>query len=104
MKATGIVRRIDDLGRIAIPKEIRKSLRLKEGTPMEIYTSRNDEVIFKRYSTEESVEEQLKTLDEFFQEMRDYEEYPEVVIDGAQNYIQAIRNLLKGGRKDDKTV
>ena len=38
MKATGIVRRIDDLGRVVIPKEIRKTLRIKEGTPMEIYT------------------------------------------------------------------
>ena len=40
MKATGIVRRIDDLGRVVIPKEIRKTLRIKEGTPMEIYTDR----------------------------------------------------------------
>lgn len=51
MKATGIVRRIDDLGRIVIPKEIRKSLGLKEGTPMEVFID-NDGVVFKRYSTE----------------------------------------------------
>ena len=50
MKATGIVRRIDDLGRIVIPKEIRRTLRIKEGDPLEIYTDRDGEVIFKKYS------------------------------------------------------
>lgn len=50
MKATGIVRRIDDLGRVVIPKEIRKTLRIKEGTPMEIYTDRQGEIILKKYS------------------------------------------------------
>ena len=50
MKATGIVRRIDDLGRIVIPKEIRRTLRLKDGDALEIYTDTNGEVIFKKYS------------------------------------------------------
>lgn len=50
MKATGIVRRIDDLGRVVIPKEIRRTLRIKEGAPLEIYTDVNGEVIFKKYS------------------------------------------------------
>lgn len=50
MKATGIVRRIDDLGRIVIPKEIRRTLRIREGDPLEIYTDSNGEVIFKKYS------------------------------------------------------
>ena len=50
MKATGVVRRIDDLGRIVIPKEIRKTLRIKEGDPLEIYTDSEGEVIFKKYS------------------------------------------------------
>ena len=50
MKATGLVRRIDDLGRVVIPKEIRKTLRIKEGTPMEIYTDRQGEIILKKYS------------------------------------------------------
>lgn len=50
MKATGIVRRIDDLGRIVIPKEIRRTLRIREGDPLEIYTDREGEVIFKKYS------------------------------------------------------
>ena len=50
MKATGIVRRIDDLGRVVIPKEIRRTLRLREGTPLEIFTDREGEIILKKYS------------------------------------------------------
>jgi len=50
MKATGIVRRIDDLGRVVIPKEIRRTLRIREGDPLEIYTDRDGTVIFKKYS------------------------------------------------------
>ena len=50
MKATGIVRRIDDLGRIVVPKEIRRTLRLREGTPLEIFTDREGEIILKKYS------------------------------------------------------
>ena len=50
MKATGIVRRIDDLGRVVIPKEIRRTLHLREGEPMEIFTGKDGEVILKKYS------------------------------------------------------
>ena len=50
MKATGIVRRIDDLGRVVVPKEIRKILRIREGDPLEIYTGTTGEVILKKYS------------------------------------------------------
>jgi AbrB family transcriptional regulator (stage V sporulation protein T) len=50
MKATGIVRRIDDLGRIVIPKEIRRTMHIREGDPLEIYTDRDGGVIFKKYS------------------------------------------------------
>lgn len=50
MKATGIVRRIDDLGRVVIPKEIRRTMRIREGDPLEIYTSSDGEVVFKKYS------------------------------------------------------
>ncbi len=50
MKATGIVRRIDDLGRVVIPKEIRRTMRIREGDPLEIYTDRDGSVIFKKYS------------------------------------------------------
>ena len=69
MKATGIIRRIDDLGRIVIPKEIRRTLRIREGDPMELYTNNQGEVIFKKYSpiagTEPAAKAILETLGTF---------------------------------------
>ena len=50
MKATGVVRRIDDLGRIVIPKEIRKTLRIREGDPLEIFTDKEGEIILRNFS------------------------------------------------------
>ncbi|MBQ5831853.1 MAG: stage V sporulation protein T [Selenomonadales bacterium] len=50
MKATGIVRRIDDLGRVVVPKEIRRTLRIREGDPLEIYVEQGGEIILKKYS------------------------------------------------------
>ena len=50
MKATGVVRRIDDLGRVVIPKEIRKTLRIKEGDPLEIFTEKDGGIILRKYS------------------------------------------------------
>ena len=50
MKATGIVRRIDDLGRVVIPKEIRRTLRIGEGSPLEIFTEKDGEIVLKKYS------------------------------------------------------
>ena len=64
MKATGIVRRIDDLGRVVIPKEIRRTLRIREGDPLEIFTESNGEVIFKENFTRE------RRLDPFFDDGR----------------------------------
>ncbi len=62
MKATGIVRRIDDLGRVVIPKEIRRTMRIREGDPLEIYTSAGGEVIFKKYSPVGEMGEYARTL------------------------------------------
>ena len=50
MRATGIVRRIDDLGRVVIPKEIRRTMRIREGDPLEIFTDRDGSVILRKYS------------------------------------------------------
>ena len=55
MKATGIVRRLDDLGRIVIPKEIRRTCNLREGDPMEIYLGENDAIVLKKYDTEPEI-------------------------------------------------
>lgn len=62
MKATGIVRRVDDLGRIVIPKEIRRAMRIREGDPLEIYTNNEGCVIFRRYSylDDESIRRQIE--------------------------------------------
>lgn len=57
MKATGIVRRIDDLGRVVVPKEIRRTMRIREGQSMEIYTGREGEIILKKYSPMEELAE-----------------------------------------------
>ena len=64
MKATGIVRRIDDLGRVVIPKEIRRTLRIRDGDPLEIFVDRDGEVILKKYSP-------IGELGEFAQEYAD---------------------------------
>lgn len=62
MKATGIVRRIDDLGRVVIPKEIRRNLRIKEGDPLELYTTTEGDVIFKKYNPVGGYEKEIKNL------------------------------------------
>src|SRR5690554_5284850 len=64
MKATGIVRRIDDLGRVVIPKEIRRTMRIREGEPLEIFVDREGEVILKKYSP-------IGELNQFAQEYAD---------------------------------
>ena len=62
MKATGIVRRIDDLGRVVIPKEVRRSMRINEGDPLELYTD-GDVICFKKYDTRPELQQTLDTLE-----------------------------------------
>ena len=57
MKATGIVRRVDDLGRIVIPREIRRAMDIREGEPLEIYTNNEGCVMFRKYSYLGALEE-----------------------------------------------
>lgn len=64
MKATGVIRRIDELGRIVIPKEIRKSLRIKEGESLEIYVDNDENIILKKYSA-------IKKMEDFAQDLTD---------------------------------
>ena len=77
MKATGIVRRIDELGRVVIPKEIRKTLRLSSGDPLEIYTDK-DELLFKKYSPIRSID---GFADEFSAAMHDISGHGAAVCD-----------------------
>lgn len=73
MRATGCIRRIDDLGRVVIPKEIRRSLHIREGDPLEIYTE-HDSVIFKRYdpSSYDPSPDWNKILDDLKEEVYNY--------------------------------
>ena len=72
MKATGIVRRIDDLGRVVIPKEIRRTMRIREGDPLEIYTEKDGEVIFKKYSPMGELSDFAAQICESMQKTCDY--------------------------------
>lgn len=62
MKATGIVRRIDELGRVVVPKEIRRTLRIHEGDPLEIFTDKEGEIVLKKYSPMGEVGSLVKDL------------------------------------------
>lgn len=92
MKATGIVRRIDDLGRVVIPKEIRRTLRIREGDPLEIFVDRDGEVILKKYSP-------ISELSDFAKE------YAEALFDslGSPVFIcdrDAVIAVAGGSKKD----
>ncbi|SHG40720.1 stage V sporulation protein T [Ornithinibacillus halophilus] len=78
MKATGIVRRIDDLGRVVIPKEIRRTLRIREGDPLEIFIDREGEVILKKYSP---INELGNFATEYAQALFDSLNYPVLICD-----------------------
>ncbi|AFS79376.1 stage V sporulation protein T [Gottschalkia acidurici 9a] len=98
MKATGIVRRIDDLGRVVIPKEIRRTLRIREGDPLEIFTDREGEIILKKYSP-------INELNEFAAEYAEalYENIGFICIISDRDSIVAISG---GSRKEylDKRI
>lgn len=79
MRATGIVRRIDDLGRVVIPREIRKSLNIREGDPLEIFTDPNERTVcFKVYLP---YSEPWRLLEDAAETMRDSEDFHEFVAD-----------------------
>ena len=90
MKATGIVRRIDDLGRVVIPKEIRRTLRIREGDPLEIFVDRDGEVILKKYSP-------IGELGDFAQEYADslYEAMGHIALIADRDTIIAVAGAPK---------
>jgi len=90
VKATGIVRRIDDLGRVVIPKEIRKTLHIREGDPLEIFVDRDGEVILKKYSP-------IGELGEFAQEYADslYENSGHITIICDRDGVVAVAGVSK---------
>jgi AbrB family transcriptional regulator, stage V sporulation protein T len=90
LKATGIVRRIDDLGRVVIPKEIRRTLRIREGDPLEIFVDRDGEVILKKYSP-------IAELGDFAQEYADslYEAMGHIALIADRDTIIAVAGAPK---------
>jgi len=90
MKATGIVRRIDDLGRVVIPKEIRRTMRIREGDPLEIYTDNDGEVIFKKYSP---IGELADFAGEYAEVLHKVGGYPVVVCD--RDHVISVAGLPK---------
>ena len=114
MKATGIVRRIDDLGRIVVPKEIRRTLRIREGDPLEIFTDREGEIILKKCdhviaasgSGKKEFEEKpvSRQLEEAISERKNYQasagdaEFMKVTLDDAGEYTeQAFSTIICEG-------
>lgn len=92
MKATGIVRRIDDLGRVVVPKEIRRTLRIREGDPMEIFTNRDGEIILKKYSPIGEIDNFAKQYAESLAQVSGYK----VIISDRDQII-----AVAGGAKKD---
>ncbi len=90
MKATGIVRRIDDLGRVVIPKEIRRTMRIREGDPLEIYTNSEGEVIFKKYSPINELSESAASVAEVIHKLGSA---PVVVFD--RDHVVAVSGVSK---------
>ncbi len=90
MKATGIVRRIDDLGRVVIPKEIRRTMRIREGDPLEIYTSNDGEVIFKKYS---AINEMADSASQVAEVMTKLANCPTVIFD--RDHVVAVAGVQK---------
>ena len=90
MKATGIVRRIDDLGRVVIPKEIRRTLRIREGDPLEIYTDTEGGVIFKKYSPVGELSQFATTYSDVLSHTSNF---PTIICD--RDHVVAVAGLSK---------
>lgn len=92
MKATGIIRRVDDLGRIVIPKEIRHKLNVREGSPMEMYLDGN-KLVIERYKTFDSIAETVDTLQTL---IADYsEEFKEDNLSLLRNQIEELKKAIE---------
>ena len=92
MKATGIIRRVDDLGRIVLPKEIRRKFGITDGIPMEIFTN-SDGIVLKKYNTSEELLSVVSVLEEAVDDSVDAFEREKV--SEIREHIKEIRNVLK---------
>jgi len=100
MKATGIVRRVDDLGRILIPKEIRKKFMIYEGTPLEIFFE-EDAIVFKKYETEECTFDAITNLESYINEDTTLDSQCKVNLFQKIKEIKGIINEEKGEKSKD---
>lgn len=94
MMSTGIIRRMDDLGRVLIPKEIRENLGIEEGTPMEIMVNDEGNIILKKYEWENrgvSLEEAVKKIQETLDSPELKSEIPEDILNNMKDYWDMIR-------------
>ena len=93
MMSTGIIRRIDGLGRIIIPKEIRENLSIKEGTPMEIMVNDEDDIVLKRYVEDEGVTlaEAVKKIQETLDSPELKSEIPEDILNNMKDYWDMLK-------------
>lgn len=91
--STGIIRRMDDLGKIMIPKEIRENLGIKEGTPMEIMVNDEDDIVLKKYVEDQGVtlEEAVKKIQETLDSPELKSEIPEDILNNMKDYWDMIR-------------
>lgn len=92
MKATGVVRRIDDLGRIVIPKELRRTMRIKEGDSLEIFIETNDKIVLRKYSPVQNINE---FISEFVQSIYETTKKEIIITDSERIIAAAIK-----GRKE----
>ena len=99
MKATGIVRRIDDLGRVVVPKEIRRILRIREGDPLEIYTGESGEIILKKYSPIGDMSQIAAEFAETAAAGKQKRQFANDKIDAELDHIIQSKDRFQSGRK-----
>ena len=92
MRATGIVRRIDDLGRVVIPREIRKQFGIEEGDPLEIFVNK-DEIILRKYDVSIGLKELVRRLDEEFSDVKS--DIEAKTASKFYEHISALQDILK---------
>lgn len=91
MRATGIIRRVDDLGRVVIPREIRRTMGIREGEPLEIYTEGRDTVCFRKYETNLCGE-----VDHLKEQIEAYCDLPRETQARIDILLREVRELVKG--------
>lgn len=92
MRETGIIRRIDDLGRVVIPREIRKQFSIKEGDPLEIFVNK-DEIILKKYDVSIGMKELVRRLDDEFSDVKSDMETE--IANNICKHLSALKDILK---------